>query len=63
MVSVTELFVRVREGMTRRLCAQTMVEYALILASVGIVAWGAYNLMGHDIGSMANGIDSALTSA
>lgn len=41
---------------------QTMVEYALIIAAVGVVAWGAYNVMGHDIGSMASGIDSSLTS-
>src|SRR5260221_8296718 len=41
---------------------QTMVEYALIIAAVGVVAWGAYNIMGHDIGSMASGIDSSLTS-
>jgi len=41
---------------------QTMVEYALIIAAVGAVAWGAYNVMGHDIGSMASGIDSSLTS-
>jgi Flp pilus assembly pilin Flp len=40
-----------------------MVEYALIIAAVGVVAWGAYNLMGRDIGSMASGIDSALTNA
>jgi Flp pilus assembly pilin Flp len=42
---------------------QTMVEYALIIAALAVVAWGAYNLTGHDIGSMASGIDSALTSA
>ena len=42
---------------------QTMVEYALIIASIAVIAWGAYNLMGHDIGSMASGIDSALTNA
>ena len=41
---------------------QTIVEYALIIAAVGAVAWGAYNIMGHDIGSMASGIDSSLTS-
>jgi Flp pilus assembly pilin Flp len=41
---------------------QTMVEYALIIAAVGAVAWGAYNITGHDIGSMASGIDSALTN-
>jgi len=42
---------------------QTMVEYALIIAAVAVVAWGAYNLTGHDIGSMASSIDSALTNA
>ena len=42
---------------------QTMVEYALIIAAIAVVAWGAYNLTGHDIGSMASGIDSALTNA
>lgn len=41
---------------------QTMVEYALIIAAVSVVAWGAYNLMGHDIVSMASGVDSSLTS-
>lgn len=56
------LFVRAREIAVRRLRGQTMVEYALIIASVGVVAWGAYNLMGHDIGSLASGIDSDLTS-
>jgi hypothetical protein len=40
-----------------------MTEYALIIAAVGVVAWGAYNVMGHDIGSMASGMDSDLTSA
>ncbi|MFZ1120937.1 MAG: hypothetical protein WB580_13155 [Candidatus Binataceae bacterium] len=56
------LFIRAREIVARRFRGQTMIEYALIIASVGVVAWGAYNLMGHDIGSMANGIDSDLTS-
>jgi Flp pilus assembly pilin Flp len=41
---------------------QTMVEYALIIAAIGVVAWGAYSVMGHNIGSMASGIDSSLTS-
>ncbi|MGA7763392.1 MAG: hypothetical protein WCA59_16735 [Candidatus Binataceae bacterium] len=56
------LFIHAREIVARRFRGQTMIEYALIIASVGVVAWGAYNLMGHDIGSMANGIDSDLTS-
>jgi hypothetical protein len=49
-------------GIVLGMRAQTMVEYALIVAAIGAVAWGAYNLMGHDIGAMASGIDSALTS-
>ena len=63
MESAMKMFIRAREIMERRFHGQTMVEYALIIASIGVVAWGAYNLMGHDIGSMANGIDSDLTSA
>jgi Flp pilus assembly pilin Flp len=63
MASVKGLVIRVQETLVRRLRGQTMVEYALIIAAVGIVAWGAYNLMGQNIGSMASGIDSALTSA
>ena len=58
-----EMFVRVRETMVRRSGGQTMIEYALIIASIGVIAWSAYNLMGHDIGSMASGLDSDLTSA
>lgn len=63
MTFVTELFIRAREATARQLRGQTMVEYALIIAAIGVVAWGAYNLMGQDIGSMASGIDSDLTSA
>jgi len=48
--------VRSRDG-------QTMTEYALILAAIAVVAWGAYNLMGQNIGTMASGIDSALTNS
>jgi hypothetical protein len=63
MESVTKMFIRARESLARRFQGQTMVEYALSIASIGVVAWGAYNLTGHDIGSMSSGIDSNLTSA
>jgi Flp pilus assembly pilin Flp len=63
MTSVNGLVIRIQETLVRRVRGQTMVEYALIIAAVGVVAWGAYNLMGRDIGSMASGIDSALTNA
>jgi len=42
---------------------QTMTEYALILAAVAIVAYVTYQVMGQDIGSMVNKIDSALSGA
>jgi len=54
---------RAQEPAVAPMRGQTMVEYALIIAAGAVVAWGAYNLTGHDIGSMASGIDSALTSA
>jgi Flp pilus assembly pilin Flp len=67
MASVQVLFVRARESLVAHFraqsTAQTMVEYALIIASIGVVAWGAYNVMGHSIGTMASGIDSDLTNA
>ena len=63
MTSVNGLVIRIQETLVRRVRGQTMVEYALIIAAVGVVAWGAYNLMGRDIGSMASGIDSALPNA
>jgi hypothetical protein len=54
---------RARVAASAPMRGQTMVEYALIIAAVGAVAWGGYNFMGHDIGSMASGIDSSLTSS
>jgi Flp pilus assembly pilin Flp len=43
--------------------AQTMTEYALILAAVAIVAYITYQVMGQDIGSMVSAIDTALVSS
>jgi Flp pilus assembly pilin Flp len=42
---------------------QTMTEYALILAAIAVVVYGVYRVIGNDIGSLASGIDSALTNA
>ncbi len=42
---------------------QTMTEYALILAAVAIVVFITYEVMGQDIGSLVNRIDSVLTSS
>jgi Flp pilus assembly pilin Flp len=57
------MFIRVRESVVRNTGGQTMTEYALILAAIAVVAWGAYSLMGNNIGSLASGVDSALTNA
>ena len=54
-----------RVGMcaTHQLWAQTMTEYALILAAVAIAAYITYQVMGQDIGSMVNSIDDAMTTS
>ena len=40
-----------------------MTEYALILAAIAVVVYGVYKALGNNIGSLANGVDSALTNA
>ena len=59
MKFVTKLYVRAQE--LRR--GQTMTEYALILAAIAIVVFATYEVMGQDIGSMVNKVDSALTAS
>ncbi|MGH7914202.1 MAG: Flp family type IVb pilin [Candidatus Binataceae bacterium] len=54
---------KMRTGIRRNAEGQTMTEYALILAAVAIVAYVTYQVMGQDIGSMVNGIDTALNGA
>jgi Flp pilus assembly pilin Flp len=63
MESVTKMFIRARESVVRNTRGQTMTEYALLLAAVGVAVYGAYSVMGKDIGSLASGVDSALTNA
>ena len=65
---LTTVYVNLGERLARRFdiksCkAQTMTEYALILAAVAIVAYITYQVMGQDIGSLVNRVDSALTTA
>jgi Flp pilus assembly pilin Flp len=54
---------RMRKSIRKNAEGQTMTEYALILAAVAIVAYVTYQVMGQDIGSMVNKIDSALSTA
>ena len=42
---------------------QTMTEYALILAAIAIVVFVTYEVMGQDIGSMVNKVNSALSAS
>ena len=58
----TNAIVNLRERFIRFHRAQTMTEYALILAAIAIVVFGAYKLMGNSIGSLASGVDSDLTN-
>ena len=63
MESIARIFIRYREIAVRQSRGQTMTEYALILAAVAVVVYGAYKVLGNSIGSLASGVDSALTNA
>jgi Flp pilus assembly pilin Flp len=56
---LTRTYVKVRESYK----GQTMTEYALILAAVAIVVFITYEVMGQDITSLVNRIDTALTTS
>jgi Flp pilus assembly pilin Flp len=55
----SRLYVKVQEYRK----AQTMTEYALILAAVAIVVFLTYEIMGQDITSLVNRVDTALTTS
>ena len=63
MKSMTKMFIRARESVVRELRGQTMTEYALILAAIAVAVYGTYAILGNNIGSLASGVDSALTNA
>jgi Flp pilus assembly pilin Flp len=67
MKVLTKVYLNVSEkllkGLRKGAKGQTMTEYALILAAVAIVAYVTYQVMGQDIGSMVNKVDSALSNA
>lgn len=64
MDMITSMYVKVRNLQLRNLRrGQTMTEYALILAAVAVVVFITYEVMGQDISSMVNKVDSALTSS
>ncbi len=57
------LFIRIREWQKRLSKGQTMTEYALIMAAVAIVVFVTYQMMGQDIGSLVNKVNTDLTTA
>jgi Flp pilus assembly pilin Flp len=59
----TKAFLKVRERFVRFHRAQTMTEYALILAAIAVVVYGTYKALGNNIATLASGVDSALTNA
>lgn len=63
MNSIIKCYVATREKLVGQIRGQTMTEYALILAAIAVVVYGAYAAMGNNIGSLANGVDSSLTNA
>ncbi len=56
---ITKVFVRMREWGR----GQTMTEYALIMAAVAVVVFATYQVMGTNIGSLVNKVNSDLTAA
>jgi len=62
-VSMMGILVFVRERVIRATHAQTMTEYALLLAAVAVAVYGTYRLLGNNIATLASGVDSTLTNA
>jgi Flp pilus assembly pilin Flp len=52
MDRLATLWIGLRESLRRFKRAQTMAEYALILAGIAIVVFVAYETMGQDINAM-----------
>ena len=63
MEALMKAWVRAREWQKGLSKGQTMTEYALIMAAVAIVVFATYEVMGQDIGSLVNKVNTDLTSA
>ena len=63
MEKMTRMYLKARELGKPLSKGQTMTEYALILAAVAIVVFITYEVMGQDITSLVNRIDTALTTS
>jgi Flp pilus assembly pilin Flp len=63
MERLTKWYVKARELQKKLSKGQTMTEYALILAAVAVVVFVTYEVMGQDISSLVNKIDTDLSTA
>jgi Flp pilus assembly pilin Flp len=54
-----KIFVRVREWHN----GQTMTEYALILSAVAVAVFTTYKVLGQDINSLVNRVNTQLTAS
>jgi Flp pilus assembly pilin Flp len=58
-MNLLTLFIKVQNARK----GQTMTEYALILAAVAIVVFAVYEVMGQNITTLVNKVDSALSAS
>lgn len=63
MSALTRMYVKARERVVHFHRAQTMTEYALVLAAIAVAVFAAYKLLGSSISSLTSGVDSSLTTA
>jgi len=56
------LYLKARELGKRLSKAQTMTEYAFIVAAVAIVVYVSYEVMGQDLEKLVSNLDSSLTT-
>jgi len=55
---LNKAFLKTRQQLSR----QTMIEYALILGAIAIAVFVTHQIMGQDINSLMNSVDSLLTA-
>ena len=63
MSKFATIYLKLRERSRALAKGQSMTEYALILAAVAVVVFVTYEVMGQDINSLVNAIDSQLSAS
>ena len=59
----TRIYLRAHEAIERLTRAQTMTEYALILAAIAVVVFVTYMVMGQNVVKLTNRVNSTLTTS